>query len=321
MNFLTIPGMENPVSSVIFGTASRAMISGEDVSNLLDEALDVGVNTFDTAREYQQAENTLGRWIKASGHRNSINVITKGGHEGQDRTKRITRDCIAADLEASLEALRVDYIDVYLLHRDDPDVPVGLIIEWMNELCSKGQIKAFGGSNWTHQRISAANEYALEHGLQPMVVSSPHFGLAEQVDDPWGGCLSITGDEQCGARSWYEVQKIPLLAYSSLGRGLFSGRVSSDKPEQAERVLDIYAQKGYCSTDNFERLRRVEILAQSKKCTVAQLALAWLLHSSIQTAAICTMSSGTRVRENAAAVDISLNKSEWHYLNLENASM
>lgn len=74
-----------------------------------------------------------------------------------------------------------NYIDIYLLHLDDPDVDVAVPVEVMNALHAEGKIGAFGGSNWTHQRIEEANEYAYRRGLIPFTVSSPNFGLADQV--------------------------------------------------------------------------------------------------------------------------------------------
>ncbi len=74
-----------------------------------------------------------------------------------------------------------NYIDIYLLCRDDPDVDVAVPVEVMNALHAEGKIGAFGGSNWTHQRIEEANEYAYRRGLIHVTVSSPNFGLADQV--------------------------------------------------------------------------------------------------------------------------------------------
>ena len=122
--------------------------------------------------------------------------------------------------------------------------------------------------------IEEANEYAYSHGLIPFSVSSPNFGLAEQVADPWGGgCVSISGSQNQEARDWYRRMKMPIVAYSSLARGLFSGRVRGDAPEDADKILDMFAMKGYASPRNFERLRRCERLAAEKKTTVAQIAL------------------------------------------------
>ena len=101
---------------------------------------------------------------------------------------------VREDLEKSLENLRTDYIDIYLAHRDDEQVSVEEIVEAFNALHAEGKIGAFGGSNWTHQRSEESNEYAYKHDMLPFTVSSPNFGLAEQVKDLWGGgSISISG--------------------------------------------------------------------------------------------------------------------------------
>src|SRR5690606_27782491 len=123
---------------------------------------------------------------------------------------------ITADLFDSLARMQTDYIDIYLLHRDDPDVPVGPIVEILNEHHQAGRIHAFGGSNWSHERIREANEYAAAHGLTPFVASSPNFSLAEQIQEPWAGCLSIGGRKGAAARDWYRQNQIALFTWSSL---------------------------------------------------------------------------------------------------------
>ncbi len=81
-----------------------------------------------------------------------------------------------------------------MLHRDNPQVPVSIIVDTMNRLYDEGKIGAFGGSNWSYERIEQANEYAAKHNLIPFTVSSPNFGLAEQVDNPWvGQCVTLSG--------------------------------------------------------------------------------------------------------------------------------
>lgn len=83
------------------------------------------------------------------GNRDDINIFTKGAHHDQNGP-RVNADAIRSDLFTSLERLRTDYIDLYALHRDDPAVPVGVILEALNEHVEAGRIRAFGGSNWTH---------------------------------------------------------------------------------------------------------------------------------------------------------------------------
>lgn len=120
------------------------------------------------------------------------------------------------------------------------------MIDALNELQKEGKIKVFGVSNWVHERIEEANRYAKEHQLQGFSVSSPHFGLAEQIADPWGGnCVTITGKQNKAARNWYQENQMPIIAYSSLARGLMAGRIKSSQEVQAAEILDPFCVKGY----------------------------------------------------------------------------
>jgi aryl-alcohol dehydrogenase-like predicted oxidoreductase len=255
--------------------------------------------------------------MKARGNREQVVIITKGCHHNADR-KRVTPFDLAADLHDSLARLQTDYVDIYLLHRDDPSLPVGPIVEALNEHWRAGKIRAFGGSNWTHERIQAANDYAAAHGLQPFTASSPNYGLAEQVHDPWGpGCVTLSGPQNAAARAWYQANQMPVFAYSSLGRGFFSGRVAANDPEGAKALLDRASLTAYCHEVNFRRLARAEQLAAAKGVTVPQLALAYVLRSPLNVFPLVGAASGEEFAQNLAALDLALSEEERGWLNLE----
>ena len=317
MQYKQIPYLDKKVSRIFYGTAIDPFHRGENVNELLDEIYAMGVNAFDTARVYQSAEKSLGRWITERGLRDQVVILSKCAHPNSFGKKRVNEKAIRKDFGESCRQLQTDYIDIYLLHRDDPDVEAGEVVEIMNALHAEGKIGAFGGSNWTHQRIEAANEYAYAHGLQPFSVSSPNFGLAEQLCDLWGGgCVTISGPENADARAWYTENQMPVIAYSSLARGFFSGKVKGDEPEKASQVLDGYSMKGYAGPDNFERLRRCEKLAQEKGCTVPQLAMAWIYRQEMNVFAVVSTTKAARMKENIEAMNLALTADEVRWLDL-----
>ena len=319
MEYLKIKGLNKPVSRMIYGCTAAAMMNGEDVNTLLDEVYALGINAFDTAENYGLSEVSLGRWMKARGNREDVVVISKGCHP-YDGVDRMTPEYLRQDIEQSFERMGTDYIDIYLLHRDVDGVEVGPMVELLNAYHKAGKIRAFGGSNWTHQRIEEANAYAKEHGLVPFTVSSPNYGLCRQVNDPWGGsagCITLTGEENAEARKWYMENGVAVLAYSSLGRGLFSGKVRSDEIEKAKAMMEPGAAHAYCHEENFERLSRAEMLADNKKCTVSQIALAWMLKQDVKAFPIVSASTGERMKDNVRAFEIRLSDEEAKWLNLE----
>ncbi len=318
MKYETIEGVKIPASKLVFGCANDPMLAGENVDDLLDAVFDMGINMFDTAENYGLSEVSLGHWLKKSGKRDQVVLISKGCHPYE--RERVTPEDLRQDIEQSMERLGTDYIDIYLLHRDNTALEPGPIVEILNEYKRAGHIGIFGGSNWTHERITEANAYAKVHGLTPFQISSPNFGLCEQIDDPFGGgsgCVTISGKENEVAREWYRQQKMPILAYASLGRGMFSGRVKSSDPEGAKAFLDVYAQKGYLHPANLERLARTEQLAKEKGCSVPQLALAWLFLQDLAVFPIVSAKKAERMQENVAALEVPLSEAEARWLNLE----
>jgi aryl-alcohol dehydrogenase-like predicted oxidoreductase len=299
------------------------MNAGQRVDELLDSAVELGINTFDTARVYGESEGSLGGWIKARGNREQIVLLSKGGHpvisfdSGRPEVtrRRITREEIRSDLETSLLKLGVDELDIYLLHRDDPRVPVGEISEWMDELVREGKVRAIGGSNWTHQRIAAQREYARQHHLTPFTVSSPHFSLAALGTDLYGdGCVTLTGKENAPARSWYRENQLAVISYASLSKGFFGGKLRGDDYDRRAELLDPLSLAAFGSEENFARLKRAEQLAREKGCTLSQLALAYCFTRGMNLFAAAGSTHPERVRENYGALRIALTKEESDWL-------
>jgi aryl-alcohol dehydrogenase-like predicted oxidoreductase len=289
---------------------------------LLDEVFELGCTTFDTAHDYSQGdcERTVGRWINERGLRDRVVIIGKGAHHNQDR-RRVTPFDITSDLYDSLARFKVDFIDLYLLHRDDPGVPVGPIVEVLNEHAAAGRIHAFGGSNWNHKRIQAANKYAADHGLTPFAASSPNFSLAEQIQEPWPDCISISGPAGQAPRQWYRQNQMPLFTWSSLAGGFFSGRFSRDNLDSFDSYLDKLCVQAYGYEDNFKRLDRARHLAEEKDLTLPQIALAYVLSQPLNIFALVGCQSGSEFRSNLKASAVRLSPEEMAWLELKSDSV
>jgi 1-deoxyxylulose-5-phosphate synthase len=252
------------LSRLVLGTMVLSTADLEAGAALLDEYVRLGGNVIDTARVYGdgESERALGAWLeRRSSVRDSLVVVTKGAHPDGGR-RRVTPEDIAGDLRDSVERLRGP-IDIYLLHRDDPSVPVGPIVECLNEHRSAGRVRAFGTSNWTTARIDEANAYAAAHGLEGFCLSSQHLSLAVQNEEHWPDTRSA-GDP--AIRDWHVRTQTPLLAWSSLARGYFAGRDDGD----VGRVYD--------NPVNRERRRRAKQVGRRPGFSAAQVALAWVLH-------------------------------------------
>lgn len=311
----SVAGVPKPISRLVQGTAALGGDRARDFE-LLDAALEQGVTAFDTVHGYGEgaSERTLGAWLAARGGRERVVIISKGAHHNRDR-KRVTPHDIAADLFDSLARLGVEAIDLYLLHRDDPAVPVGPIVEALAEHATAGRIGAYGGSNWSHERVREANAYARAHDLPPFAASSPNFSLALQLREPWAGCVSIGGPAGAAARAYYREASLAVLAWSSLAGGFFSGRFRpGDDPGRFSSEADQLCLSTYASAENFARLARAERLAAERGSSAAQVALAYVLAQPMNIFALVGAQTPAEVAENAAAVALELSEAELRFL-------
>jgi aryl-alcohol dehydrogenase-like predicted oxidoreductase len=323
MRYAEIHGVNKPVARLVQGgTMIGSDLDGAQSFALLDQVYELGCNTIDTAHVYSggNSERIIGWWIQARGLREEIVIITKGAAHSNDR-RRLTPFDIASDLHDSLARLRTDYIDLYLLHRDDPDIPFEPAMDALNEHLQAGRFHAFGVSNWSHQRIEEANAYARTHGLEPFVASSPQFSLAESLDEPWPLCLTISGPGGAAARAWYEQTQMPLLAWSPLASGFFSGRFRRDNLHTfGEREWDKVAVRTYASEANFQRLDRANALSAEKGLTAAQIALAYVMNHPMNLFAVVGPHSGEKFKANIEASGVQLTPQEMAWLDLRTDS-
>jgi aryl-alcohol dehydrogenase-like predicted oxidoreductase len=315
MKYGTVPGVTKPVARLAQGTTMLTSAELDQGMALLDGVFALGGNTFDTGQAYRSGdcERILGRWIHERGLREQVVVVDKGAHPNADRD-RVTPFDITSDLHDSLARLKTDYIDIYLLHRDDPSKPVGPLVEILNDHLQAGRIRAFGGSNWTPERIAAANAYAAAHGLQPFVLSSPNFSLAVQSQAPWVGCLSIGGVAGAADREWYSRSQMPLLTWSTLAGGFFSGRFRRDNLDSLTHDVEPITARTYGDEANFRRLDRAQALGREKGVTAAQIALAYVLNQLLNLFALVGCQTAAEYAENAAAVELDLRAEELSWL-------
>jgi aryl-alcohol dehydrogenase-like predicted oxidoreductase len=319
MRYGEIPGIDKPIARVVQGTTmiGSDLNEGESFA-LLDQVFEMGCNTLDTAHVYSNgsSERIIGRWMQARGIRDQLVIITKGAAHSEDR-RRMTPFDLAADLHDSLARLQTGTVDLYLLHRDDPDMPVEPIMDALNEHIRAGRVRTIGASNWTTQRIAAANAYAQANGLQPFVASSPQFGLADSVAEPWPLCLSISGPREAVARAWYAQNQMPLFAWSPLASGFFSGRFRRDNLHLfGEREWDEVSIRTYATEENFQRLDRAGSLAAHKGLTAAQVALAYVMNQPMNVFAVVGPHSGEKFRQNIESAEVTLTPEEMDWLDL-----
>lgn len=301
----SIAGLDLPVSRLVMGCDNQTTLPHG--AAMWDDFVERGGNTFDTAYIYFGGvqEKLLGWWLRHRGIRREVAVIAKGAH-----TPFCNPDDMLDQFHQSLDRLQTDYADIYMLHRDNLEVPVGEFVDAFNAEVQAGRIKIFGGSNWSLARVAAANRYAKRKGLQGFSVVSNNFSLARMVDPVWAGCISCSDVE---SRRWLKRHQLPVLAWSSQARSFFTDRAGRDKREDAELVRCWY------SDDNFERRERAYALAKKKGVTPIAIAAAYVLTQPFPTFALIGPRQLSETVSSLPCLGVTLTPREISWLNLERA--
>jgi predicted dehydrogenase/aryl-alcohol dehydrogenase-like predicted oxidoreductase len=298
-----IEGVEKGVSRLVMGVDNQKTMPPAAV--LFDSFLERGGNCFDTAYIYGggTCERVLGQWIRQRGVRREVVVLDKGAHTPHCFPEAITRQLLE-----SLDRLQTDYLDIYMMHRDNPDVPVGEFVDVLNEHRAAGRVRAFGGSNWTIERIEAADAYARERGLAGFAAVSNNFSLARMVAPPWAGCVSSSDP---AGRAWFTKTQVPLMPWSSQARGFFTDRAGPDKHQDRDLERCWYAE------DNFRRRERAMDLAARRGVRPVAVALAYVLRQPFPTFPMIGPRTLEEFHTSLAALGLDLSAEDLAWLNLE----
>ena len=302
------------------GTGFGKDLGQDQADRLFDGYVAMGGNLIDTSLVYYNSEDLLGNWMKARKNREKVIIQAKGAHH-EAHVKRVTPSSILEDLAITLKRLQTRYVDIYMLHRDDPDQPVGPIMEALNQAMEKGSVLALGCSNWTIPRIEEANLSATSRGLCGFTVSSPSFSLAFPNAPHWENC--VTACDRF-SRAWYAQAPLAMVPWAPLAQGFFKetflhpSAFSADQwrsflsvPENREMVRIYYSER------NFERKKRVQRVAGQKGVTPVQLALSWVLNQEKGVCPVVGVRSTDELDELAAVISLRLTPEESAWLNLE----
>jgi predicted dehydrogenase/aryl-alcohol dehydrogenase-like predicted oxidoreductase len=301
MPYGTIAGIDKPVSRLVLGCDNQLTLA--HASAMFDDFIERGGNAFDTAYLYGDGlmERLLGQWVANRGVRDDVVIVGKGAH-----TPHCDPESIVRQLGESLDRLQTDHLDLYLMHRDNPSIPVGEFVDVLDAEARAGRIGGFGGSNWTIARFEEAQAYARANDKQAFSALSDHFGLAHALDVPWAGCEHVT---DAADREWLERTDTPLLPWSSQARGFFA-RANRDDTSDAELV------RCYYSDDNFERLARARSLGKELGVAPTAVGLAYVLAQSFPTFPLIGPRSIEETRTSMAGLDIELTPDQVRWLDL-----
>jgi aryl-alcohol dehydrogenase-like predicted oxidoreductase len=287
------------ISRLVLGVDHHA--NDDAIARQCDAFLANGGNAFDTAFHYEAwRERALGAFLRRRGVEGLVSVVVKAGH-----TPYCTPEHVDAQLSASLEHLAIARAHIFLLHRDNPDVPVGEFVDCLNRHKSEGRVEIFGASNWSEARVDEANAYAAAHGLEGMSVMSNQFGLARMSHPVWPGARTAATP---ASRAWHRYTRMPLLAYSPLGRGFLT-----DAMKTGERAAEI--AKSFATDENRARRARVFELARERGATIVDVALAYVLCQPFPTFAVIGPRRDAQLASSLPSLDLALTQAEIDWLD------
>lgn len=297
-----IPGVAKPASVVALGFEFFPNFASASLT--LDSFYEAGGNLFDTAFVYGggKTEAIFGDWHTSRNVlREDIVLIGKGAH-----SPLCYPDMIAKQLDQSLNRLKTDYVDIYFMHRDNTDVPVGEFVDAMDAEVKRGRIRGiFGGSNWTRQRMDEAIAYAEKTGKTAPGALSNNFSLAEMLDPIWTGCVAASDEPW---KEWAKERQIPNFAWSSQGRGFFTDRAGRDKRDDEEIVRVWYSER------NFERRDRAIELAKELGRHPIHIALAYVIAQPFPVIPLIGPRTIAELEDSLSALDIKLTPEQVRWL-------
>jgi predicted dehydrogenase/aryl-alcohol dehydrogenase-like predicted oxidoreductase len=301
MRYGQVPGLNKPVSKLVMGCDNQN--SYRDAAPVWDDWIERGGNAFDTACVYgRPRQRIMGQWLKARGLADQVVLICKGAH-----TPWCDPVSLTSQLRESLDDFQLSGVDLYIMHRDNPQVPVGEFVDVLNEHRAAGRIRAFGGSNWSSARIQAANDYAAQHGKQGFQLLSNNFSLARMVKPVWAGCVAAS-DAQF--RGWLTQTQIANFAWSSQARGYFL-------PEAQRLKLGQANFECWDAEDNRQRRARAEQLAAQLGVLPINIAAAYVLCQPFPSFALVGPRTIAETVSTLPALDITLTADQLRWLNLE----
>jgi len=289
MLYDTLKGTDLKISRIALGTRDFGWEIPEDLAyELMTAYYDIGGTNFDTAHIYGRtcpgdrsiSELTIGKWIRKNGiRRDTIFLSSKGCSNvpGIRSYGRLKPEYLREDFEESLVNLGTDYLDFYFLHRDDEAQPVEPIIDQLNAYVKEGKLRWFGCSNWSIERMQAAQDYAKASGQMGFAATQLLYNMAfPNLSVMEAAVMQPITDR---TMKWLIANDMPFFAYSAMARGYFHmwNKKEFRIDSRRKRAVDFY--------DNSEsrlRARKAEQLCAETGMSMSEVVLGFVMSQGVQ---------------------------------------
>jgi aryl-alcohol dehydrogenase-like predicted oxidoreductase len=271
----------------------------EAANAMVGRALDAGINFFDTADAYAggESETMLGRALK--GRRQELVITTKvGNRNGPGLVQTgLSRRHILSSVEQSLRRLDTDFIDVYVVHREDLHTPLEETLATLDEIVRAGKVRYIGFSNWSAWRVAASMEIQKANGWAPFSHGQMHYSL-------------LIRDIERDLVPVMDRYKLGLTVWSPLVSGFLSGKYTRESLADKDNRLSGFDIMPFDKEHGFALVEKLRGIAAAHKASVAQTALAWLLARKVVSSVIVGASKMSQLEDNLAAADLTLSTEE-----------
>ena len=320
MYYDSINGLNKKISKLIIGNDNQTDF--DEASRLWDHWIGVGGNAFDNAHIYGggSMETLFGKWHRKRNNLDELVIIAKGAHTPNCNPKSLSQQ-----LTESLDRLQIEKADIYIMHRDNFEIPVDEFVDVLNEEKQKGRINIFGGSNWTLDRFKKANEWAQIKNKTPFSILNNNLALCKMINPLWAGCISSNDQD---ILKYLEETQTAHLSWSSQGRGYFLPKeicqAIEDKINKEESSYRKPGEKSsgplscFDSKDNRERRKRADSMANDLNVPTQNIAGAWSLQQPFPSFALIGPRNIEEINKSIPSLDIVISKEKSEWLNLKN---
>lgn len=296
------------LSRIGLGAARFGSLLSEDLSfQMMDLFIQNGGNVIDTARNYYEwvengrgaSEKTIGKWLTLRGIRDKVVLSTKGGvkNNGGTFVPDLSLGNLMRECEESLDALRTDRLDIYLLHRDEPGRPVGEIMDALQELKTRSGARAVGVCNWSAGRVRAANEYAEMNGLTPLDIVQTYWSIAAYTKAMWNDPTTTGMDE--GMYTYLLERNMTAMAFTSQAKGFFQKAVCDGVERVPPKLLERVG-----SSENMSRLRAIQHYCEQRNVSPTAVVNAYITQNPLPSVALVSCSSLDQLRDILQSCEI-----------------
>lgn len=294
--------INKPISKIAMGTARfGSRIPTEKAFAMLDLFEENGGNVLDTARNYDEwaedgrgkSEQCIGKWMEQKRNRKEMVVCTKGGVKRDTSGNRyfdLSCSNLLEEVKESLYSLRSDYIDIYLLHKDEKSRPVEEIVESMQKVCDVGNIPVIGVANWSYERLKQANDYAKLNGYKEFKIVQTWWALAEYTKEMWNDEHTTHMTQEMYI--YMRENHILGMAYTAQCKGFFQKAIKNGLDK-----VDDFLKKRIVTSRNLEKLNYLADFCRENKVEPTGVVNSYITDNQLHGIALVSCSNIEQLQE------------------------